>query len=154
VQGSQGRQGPQGTVGSQGAQGVQGLQGLSNQGVQGTQGSQGRQGTQGVQGVIGAQGTTVVPRSATTTTLVIGDVGKCVDATAGITVPNAVFSAGDIVSIYANVAAGITITQGTSLSLRLAGSTSSGNRTLAGNGICTIWFSNSSCGIISGAGLT
>ena len=161
-QGTTGSTGSQGTAGgggagAQGAQGVQGAQGIQGrQGTQGVQGIQGLQGLQGPQGTQGVQGiySPTVPRSTTTTTLTTGDVGKCVDAAAGITVPNATFSAGDIVSIYANNSAGITITQGASLSLRLAGTTTSGNRTLAGNGICTIWFVSGSIAVISGSGLS
>lgn len=95
-----------------------------------------------------------IPRSTTTTTLIVGDRGKCVAVSAGITVPNSTFSAGDSVSIYNDSAASITVTQASGLTLRLAGTTTTGNRTLAARGICTIWFNGASEAIISGAGLT
>lgn len=95
-----------------------------------------------------------IPRSTTSGTLVVGDRGKCVAVSTGITVPNATFSAGDSVSIYNDSASSVTITQGASLTLRLAGTSTTGNRTLAARGICTIWFNTSSEGVISGAGLT
>jgi hypothetical protein len=38
--------------------------------------------------------------------------------------------------------------------LRLAGTTTTGNRTLAAYGIATIWFSSGTLGIISGPGVT
>lgn len=95
-----------------------------------------------------------IPRSTTTTTATTGDVGKCIAVTAGITIPNATFAAGDAVSIYNDSASAVTITQGASLTLRQAGTTNTGNRTLAARGMCTIWFNSSSEAIISGAGVS
>jgi len=99
-------------------------------------------------------GTRNIVKSTTSGTAVIGDAGKCITVTAGITIPNATFAVGDAISIYNDSAAAITITQGTSLTLRLAGTTSTGNRTLAARGMATIWFNLTSEGIISGSGLT
>jgi hypothetical protein len=48
----------------------------------------------------------------------------------------------------------VTITQGTNITLRLAGTASTGNRTLAARGMATVWFSSPNEGIMSGAGLT
>lgn len=95
-----------------------------------------------------------IPRSTTTTTAAVGDVGKCIAASAGITIPNATFAAGDALSIYNDSASAITITQGTSLTLRWGGTTSTGNRSLAARGMCTIWFNSSSEAIITGSGLS
>lgn len=95
-----------------------------------------------------------IPRSTTTTTATTGDVGKCIAVSAGITIPNATFAAGDAVSIYNDSASAVTITQGASLTLRQAGTTNTGNRTLAARGMCTIWFNSSSEAIISGAGVS
>jgi hypothetical protein len=95
-----------------------------------------------------------IPRSTTSGTAAVGDVGKCIAVTAGITIPNATFAAGDAVSIYNNSASAITITQGASLTLRQAGTTNTGNRTLDARGMATIWFNSSSEAIISGAGVS
>ena len=95
-----------------------------------------------------------IPRSTTTATAVVGDVGKCIAVTAGITIPNATFAAGDAVSIYNDSASAVTITQGASLTLRQAGTTNTGNRTLAARGMATIWFNSSSEAVISGAGVS
>jgi hypothetical protein len=95
-----------------------------------------------------------VPRSTTTTTAVIGDRGACIAASAGITIPNATFAAGDSFSIYNDSASSITITQGASLTLREAGTANTGNRTLAARGLCTVWFNSASEAIITGPGLT
>lgn len=80
-----------------------------------------------------------IPVSATTTTLVIGDVGKCVPITAAINIPISVFAAGDAVSIYNDTAGAlnITISAGT---LRLSGTATTGTRSLAQRGTATIWF--------------
>ena len=95
-----------------------------------------------------------IPRSTTSGTAVVGDVGRCIAVTAGITIPNATFAAGDAISIYNDSAAGITITQGASLTLRQAGTANTGNRTLAARGMATIWFNSATEAIISGAGVT
>ena len=95
-----------------------------------------------------------IPRSTTSGTATTGDVGKVIAVTAGITIPNATFAAGDAVSIYNDSASSVTITQGASLTLRQAGTTNTGNRTLAARGMATIWFNSSSEAIISGSGVS
>ena len=90
-------------------------------------------------------------------TLLAADAGKTISiTTGGVTVPNAVLSAGNIVTIYNNSGSSQTITQGASLTLQWAGQASSttGNRTLGLYGIATIIFISSSVAVISGAGLT
>ena len=79
---------------------------------------------------------------------------KCYATTAGVTIPNAVFSAGDVLSVYNDSASSVTLTQGASLTLRQAGSTNTGNRTLAARGYATIWFNSASEAILQGAGIT
>lgn len=86
--------------------------------------------------------------------LVVGDRGALVSVTAGVTVPNGVFSANDVVTIYNNSAGNITITQGASLTLRQVGTANTGNRTLAQRGLVTIVFISGSEAVISGGGLT
>jgi hypothetical protein len=90
-------------------------------------------------------------------TLVAADAGKTISiTTGGVTIPNAVMAAGNIVTIYNNSASSQTITQGASLTLQWAGQSSSttGNRTLGLYGIATILFISASNAVISGAGLT
>jgi hypothetical protein len=90
-------------------------------------------------------------------TLVAADAGKTISiTTGGVTIPNAVMSAGNIITIYNNSGSSQTITQGASLTLQWAGQSSSttGNRTLGLYGIATIIFISSSVAVISGAGLT
>jgi hypothetical protein len=95
-----------------------------------------------------------IPRSTTVTTVSISDKGKCIAVSAGITIPNAVFAAGDSFSIYNDSAAAVTITQGASLTLRQAGTTLTGNRTLAPRGFITVWMNSASEAILMGAGVT
>jgi hypothetical protein len=94
-----------------------------------------------------------IPRSTTATTAAVGDVGKCIAVTAGIAIPNSTFAAGDAVSIYNDSASAITITA-TITTLRLAGTTTTGNRTLAARGMATVWFNSATEAIISGAGVS
>lgn len=90
-------------------------------------------------------------------TLVLSDRGKSVQATATITVtvPNAVFSAGDVVTILVGNGATVTIAQGAGVTLQWAGNgATTGNRTLTGAGVSTVVFATSAVALISGAGLT
>lgn len=96
-----------------------------------------------------------VPKSATTNgTLTASEVAKCVPATAGITINNSVFATGDALSIYNDSASPITITQGAGLTMRLGGTTTTGNRTLAARGLATLWFNSASEVIVTGAGVS
>ena len=95
-----------------------------------------------------------IPRRTTTATAVVGDRGGCIAISAGLTIPNSVFSAGDAISIYNDSASAVTITQGSGLTLRQAGTTTTGNRTLAARGLATVWFNSASEAIISGPGIS
>lgn len=94
-----------------------------------------------------------IPRSTTSGTATTADVGKVIAVSAGITIPNSTFAAGDAISIYNDSASSITITASIS-TLRLAGTTSTGNRTLAARGMATIWFNSATEAVISGAGVS
>jgi hypothetical protein len=72
-------------------------------------------------------------------TLVVGDAGKHISiTTGGVTVDASIFSIGDMITIFNNSGSSQTITQGTSVTLRLAGTATTGNRTLAQYGIATL----------------
>ena len=92
--------------------------------------------------------------NAATYTLVAGDAGKLIrEATnsANITIPQNVFAAGDMISIF-NVSSGDnTITQGTGTTLYNTADGATGNRTLAAKGVCTIVCTNTNEFIISGS---
>lgn len=98
-----------------------------------------------------------VPQNAQTAayTLVASDNGKHISiTTGGVTVPSGVFSVNDTVTIFNNSSSNQTITQGTSVTLRQAGTTNTGNRTLAGYGLATILCVASNSFVIIGAGIS
>jgi hypothetical protein len=79
--------------------------------------------------------------------------GKCHAASSGITI-NTGPAAGSTYSIYNDSGSAITITQGSGLTLRLAGTGTTGNRTLAARGFATIWFNSTTEAIVSGSGVS
>lgn len=98
-----------------------------------------------------------VPQNAQTSayTLVAADAGKHVSiTTGGVTVPASVFAVGDTITIYNNSSSSQTITQGGSVTLRQVGTTNTGNRTLAGYGLCTILCVASNTFVITGGGVS
>ena len=87
-------------------------------------------------------------------TLVAGDAGKHISiTTGGVTVPSGVFSVGDAVTVYNNSTSDQTITA-SSVTLRIAGSATSGNKTLAQYGLCTILCVASNVFVVGGAGVS
>lgn len=80
--------------------------------------------------------------------------GQCMAATGGVTIPSATFAAGDAVSVYNDSGSAITLTQGSGLTLRLAGTTTTGSRNLDARGIATLWFNSPSEAIVSGSGVS
>ena len=108
-----------------------------------------------VQDIKGDVRTLVVNVQGSGYTLQASDHGRLVDITAGgVTIPSSVFSVGQNISIYNDSANNQTITQGASVTLRLAGTATTGNRTLAQRGICTVICVAANEFVISGAGLT
>lgn len=87
---------------------------------------------------------------STSTTPTMGQVHA---VSAGLTVPDGQ-TAGDWFAVYNNSASAITLTQDTSLTLRLAGTSSSGNRTLAARGLAVIWYNGTNEAICAGDGVT
>ena len=86
---------------------------------------------------------------------VAADAGKVVYiSTGGITINNAVFSEGDALTIINNSGSDQTITQGSGVTIHNAADAATGNRTLAGRGMATIWFAAADTAYISGAGLS
>jgi hypothetical protein len=79
--------------------------------------------------------------------------GQCFSTGSGFTV-NTGLTAGSCYSIFNNSTSAITVTQGSGLTLRLAGTTTTGNRTIAGKGMATIWVESTTEYIMSGAGVT
>jgi hypothetical protein len=90
----------------------------------------------------------------TSGTLTSASANKRVKATAGVTINDGVFTAEDSVEIYNDSDVSITITQDTGMTLRLAGSTSTGNRTLAARGIAYVYFDTNSDAAVAGSGVS
>ena len=98
-----------------------------------------------------------IPQNAKTSAYVsvIGDAGKHISiTTGGVTVNSGIFSAGDAVSIYNNSASAQTITQGSSVTIRLAGVGTAGNKTLASYGLATLLCIASNEFVIAGTGVS
>jgi len=87
-------------------------------------------------------------------TAVAADSGKTIYTNSGVTINQNVFATGDAVTIVNSTGSDITITQGTSLNLYNSADASTGNRTLAGRGMATIYFAATNYAYISGAGLS
>ena len=98
-----------------------------------------------------------IPQNAQTAAYILAasDAGGHVSiTTGGVTVDASVFAVGDAISIYNNSGSDQTITQGTSVTLRNAGTADTGNRTLAQYGLCTVLCVATDTFVISGVGLT
>lgn len=98
-----------------------------------------------------------VPQNAKTAAyvLVASDAGMHISiTTGGVTVNSGVFSIGDIVTIFNNSSANQSIIQGTSVTLRLAGTATTGTRVLAQYGVATLLCVASNVFVVSGVGLT
>ena len=87
--------------------------------------------------------------------LVAQDAGRAIHiTTGGVTVNNSIFSAGNAVTIINDSGSDQTITQGSGVTIYNTADATTGNRTLAGRGMATIWFNSASKAYISGAGLS
>jgi len=90
--------------------------------------------------------------------LAASDAGKHISiTTGGVTVNASVFSVGDTITIFNNSGSSQSITQGASVTLRLAATATTGTRTLSQYGICTLLCvvgGATPTFVVSGAGLT
>lgn len=98
-----------------------------------------------------------MPQSGTSSgNLALGDSGKHVYVSSGVTIPpnsSVPFEIGAVVTVVSN-ATSLTITQGSGVTLKWANSASTGNRTLASNGIATCLKVATDTWYIFGIGLT
>ena len=101
-----------------------------------------------------------IPQNSQTSAYVavVGDVGKHISTNSGVTVNASVFSAGDVFTIYNNSSSNQTITAGSGVTLRLAGTaTSAPPRTVAQYGLATVLCVTGGATptfVVSGAGVT
>jgi len=87
-------------------------------------------------------------------TLVAGDVGKLISiTTGGVTVDENIFSAGQSIVIYNDSSSSQTITQGTNVTLRLAGTADTGNVTLQQRGLASVLCVASNEFVLTGTGI-
>ena len=82
------------------------------------------------------------------------DTGEVISTTANVTVNGAVLSTNQAFSIFNNSASAITIISGAGATMYLAGTATTGNRTLAQRGVATVLMVASNTFVISGAGIT
>jgi hypothetical protein len=85
-------------------------------------------------------------------TLAVGDVGKFIEvgASGSITIPDATFAAGDVVSIFNNTSGDITITCTITTAYIAGADADEASVDLATRGICTILFISGTVCVISG----
>ena len=91
-----------------------------------------------------------VPISSTTTTLAITDVGKVISLSAGITIPNSTFSAGDVVSLYNNTSGSLTVTCSITTAYIAGTNTDMATVSLATRGVATVLFISGTECVITG----
>jgi len=88
-------------------------------------------------------------------TLVAADAGKAIEAQGNVTVPNSVFAAGDAITIINDSGSNISILKGSGLgSMFNVANGGNADLTLAGRGMATIYFVNSTTCYVSGGGLS
>lgn len=101
------------------------------------------------QASLAVNATQVATTRSTSTTLVARQMHAI---SSGATVNSG--TAGEWVAIYNNSASPITLTQGSGVTLRLGGTTTTGNRTLAPRTMAVIWYNTATDVIVSGSGVS
>ena len=86
--------------------------------------------------------------------LILSDVGKAIHSSADVVVPNSVFSAGDAVTLINSAGSNMAVQQGSGVTMYNSADGATGNRTLSGKGMATVYFVSSSICYITGSGLT
>lgn len=90
------------------------------------------------------------PISSTTSTVTTSDIGKVISLSAGITIPNSTFSAGDIVSLYNNTSGALTITCSITTAYVAGTNSDVGTMSLASRGVATVLFLSATECVVSG----
>jgi hypothetical protein len=94
---------------------------------------------------------------STAYTLALSDVGQGVVTSAALTVPatsTTSFMIGDTIALYNNSAAAVSISPASNVTLRLAGSTTTGVRSISSRGLATLIKVGSDEWVISGMGVS
>jgi len=104
-------------------------------------------------------GTTIRAKPAHTSqsgayTLDADDMNTTINTTGNVTIDGSVGTAGDIVIVCNNSASPISIVDGTITTMRLAGTTTTGTRTLAARGLAFIYYVSATEVSVGGSGVT
>jgi hypothetical protein len=93
--------------------------------------------------------------STTSKTLTTADMNTTINSTGNITVASTSASAaGDIVVVHNNSGSSISIVDGTIATMRLAGTATTGTRTVAQRGVAFLYFASTSEVIVGGSGVS
>ena len=91
---------------------------------------------------------------STAYTLTATDMNTTINTTGNVTIDGSIGTAGDIVIVYNNSASPISIVDGTITTMRLAGTTTTGTRTLAARGAAFIYYISATEVSVGGSGVT
>lgn len=87
-------------------------------------------------------------------TVAAADKGKSIDTTSNVTIRASVFTVGDVIVVTNTSATDSSILAASGVTIRLAGSTKTGTRTLTGYGVATLRMVSNNVWFASGAGLS
>jgi len=118
-----------------------------------TKGQKGEQGQKGQTGEEGESGMTHLNQTSGYT-LVVADDQRLVTTTSNITVPTGIFSVADAVTVYNSSGSNISINAASGVTLRLVGTSATGNRTLTSKGLATLVCVANNEFVISGGGIS
>tara|TARA_Y100000766_G_scaffold276112_1_gene279922 strand:- start:1826 stop:2611 length:786 start_codon:yes stop_codon:yes gene_type:complete len=91
---------------------------------------------------------------STSYSLTASDIGTLINTNSSVQVDQNIFTVGNAITIFNNSSSNITIVEGSNTTMYLAGTSMTGNRTLAEKGISTILCVSSNTFVASGAGLS
>ena len=91
---------------------------------------------------------------STSYSLAASDIGTLINTNSSVQVDQNIFTVGNAITIFNNSSSNISIIEGSNITMYLAGTSTTGNRTLAEKGIATILCVSSNTFVVSGAGLS
>jgi len=91
---------------------------------------------------------------STAYTVVASDVGKGILTANNVTIPSGVLAQNDIVTVVNSGASSISVIQGSGVALRLAGTTTTGSRTIPAYSYASVWCVTSGVFYVAGPGVS
>ena len=91
---------------------------------------------------------------STSYSLAASDIGTLINTNSSVQVDQNIFTVGNAITIFNNSSSNISIIEGSNITMYLAGTSTTGNRTLAEKGIATILCVSSNTFVASGAGIS